>query len=97
MIHPQKVKRIQAIVSIAASIGFGLYFAIELINNPVPFSQFDSGMMTNAGLILFDVMIAVYMDKKKFAATGQLNSFISTAICLAVVVLNTGLYFYLVG
>ncbi|MGN6647331.1 MAG: hypothetical protein ACTHJT_12470 [Cytophaga sp.] len=97
MIHPQNARRIQGMISIAASIGFGLYFAIELLNNPVSFSQFDSGMMTNTALILLDVAIAVYTDKKKFAATGQLNSFISTAICLAVVLVNVGLYFYLVG
>lgn len=93
MMHPQNARRIQGMISIAASIGFGLYFAIELLNNPVSFSQFDSGMMTNAALILLDVAIAVYTDKKKFAATGQLNSFISTAICLAVVLVNVGLYF----
>ncbi len=94
---PQKANRIQAITSIAASIGFGLYFAIELLSNPVPFLQFDSGMMTNAALILLDVVIAVYMDRKKFAVTGQLKSFTSTAICMVVVVVNVGLYFYLVG
>lgn len=95
--NPQNARRIQATISIAASIGFGLYFAIELFNNPVPFLQFDSGMMTNAALILFDVVIAVYMDKKKFAATGQIKSFVSTGICLTIVILNTWLYFYLVG
>jgi hypothetical protein len=96
MIQAQDAKKFQTIISRGAVIGFGIFFAVGLLENPVPFSQFDSGMIMNTGFILLDLGIAVYMDKKQFAETQKIKSFVSTFISLTVIALNLCLYFYLV-
>ncbi|HSY61276.1 MAG TPA: hypothetical protein VK796_05335 [Cytophaga sp.] len=97
MIQAQDAKKFQTIVSRGAVIGFGIFFAMGMLENPVPFLQFGSGMIMNTGFILLDLVIAVYMDKKQFVKTQEIKSFVSTFISLAVIALNLCLYFYLVG
>ena len=96
MLNEPNNKHLQKMIRIGVPLIIGIRLAKYIERERGDISNFSFTMILFIGMLVLYLLLSIYLDKNTFRETQKIKSFTSTAVCLGVILLDIGFYFYLI-